>query len=105
MTREGKVTLFIMSVPNHKDQARVVQYVETVRQVQDITGKSPTLFLLTGGRPITNLSSNIKKLGDWYGLSLPSASRVRKDRGYVCGNESGGFSPSPPRHPPYAPLG
>ena len=92
VTREGKVTLFIRSVLNHKtamegvtkvileplDQARVVQYVETVRQAQDITGKSPTLFLLTGGRTITNQSSKIKKLVDRYGLSLPSVSRVRK---------------------------
>ena len=33
---------------------------------------------LSGGRVLTNLSTRIKKLGEKYKLSLPSASRVRK---------------------------
>lgn len=66
-----------MSVVNHKtategvakvmmkdlDQARVAQYVDTVRQVQDITRKCPNLFVLTGSRPIVNLSPKLKQVG------------------------------------------
>ena len=90
--REGKETFFVMGVVNHKtamegvakvtldpiDQARVCLYQETVRDVQDVTGDSPLLFLLTGSRAVSNLSSRVKRVGERYGLVLPSASRVRK---------------------------
>ena len=50
----------------------------TVRTLQDPLGKSPYLFVLCGARQILNLSSCIKTVGAKYGLTLPSASRVRK---------------------------
>ena len=89
---ESKVTkngsLYIMSVEHHKtalegvakvvmeavDHGRVVLYVDTIRNVQ--VGKTDTnnLFVLNGGRPLGNLSSKIKSIGN----RLPSATRVRK---------------------------
>ena len=92
VVREGREVLYIMSVENHKtalegvakvilqpvDQARVVQYIDTVRQVQDVKSVTQNLFILTGGRAIRNMSTKLKKLGKRFGLSLPSACRVRK---------------------------
>ena len=81
-----------MSVENHKtavegvanvvldgvDHGRVIQYLETVRRRQVGDKEVENLFVLSGGRPIVNLSSKIKAIGSRYGLSLPSATRVRK---------------------------
>ena len=84
--------IYIMSVENHKtavegvakvvldgvDHGRVIQYLETVRRRQVGDKEVENLFVLSGGRPIVNLSSKIKAIGLRYGLSLPSATRVRK---------------------------
>ena len=91
VVRTGDETVFVMKVVDHKtgskgtanlvvektDLARITLYIDTVRKVQN-TGNSSLLFLLTGGRRVGNLSSRLKALGRLYGLTLPSASRVRK---------------------------
>ena len=83
--------LFVMKVHKHKtatedparvvmdkiDQARTALYIETVHNLQN-TSDSPLLFVLSGGRPISKLSSRLKSVGRRYNLDLPNASRVRK---------------------------
>ena len=82
-------TLYIMSVEHHKtateglvldavDHGRVLHYIDTIRMVQVGKTDSKKLFVLTGGRPLGNLSSKLKLIGGKYRLSLPSATRVRK---------------------------
>lgn len=92
MNQEVGKPLVVMSVERHKtsmegfaklvleplDHARLGQYIHLVRPLQDTQGKSNHLFLLSGSRPITKLSTKLKSLGVKYGLSLPTASRVRK---------------------------
>ena len=85
-------TLYIMSVEHHKtatqgvakvvldavDHGRVLHYIHTIRMVQVGKTDSKKLFVLTSGRQLGNLSSKLKSIGGKYGLSLPSATRVRK---------------------------
>ena len=56
------------------DQARTALYIRNLQNTSD----SPLLFLLSGGRPISKLSSRLKSVGLRYNLDLPNASRVRK---------------------------
>ena len=86
VTKNG--SLYIMSVEHHKtalegvakvvmdavDHGRVVLYVDTIRNVQVDKTDTNNLFILTGGRPLGNLSSKIKSIGN----RLPSVTRVRK---------------------------
>lgn len=55
-----------------------MQYITTVRLLQDTLGKSPNLFVLSGAHPVKKLSSQIQRVGLKYGLNLPSATKVRK---------------------------
>lgn len=85
-------TRYVMSVQQHKtsqegyaklvleplDHARICQYVHQIRPLQDPEGISTNLFIVSGGRPLSKLSSRLKALGGKYTLNLPSASRVRK---------------------------
>ena len=91
--RQGGELMHLMYVEHHKtslegaakvilepvDHSRIVLYLSTVRPLQESSmTANHHLFLLTGGRVLTNLSTRIKKLGEKYKLSLPCASRVRK---------------------------
>lgn len=90
--KDETTPLYVVSVREHKtalegyaklvldgtDHCRIIQYKATVRKLQDSDGKSPQLFLLSGGRPLTHLSSRIQSFGKRYNLNLPTAAKVRK---------------------------
>ena len=91
--KDGKApSVYVMCVKEHKtaqdgyarvllegiDYSRILLYKNTVRKCLDPDGTSTNLFVLSGSRPLTKLSSRIQSLGKIYGLTLPTATRVRK---------------------------
>ena len=91
--KDGKApSIYVMCVKEHKtaqdgyarvllegiDYSRILLYKNTVRKCLDPDGTSTNLFVLSGSRPLTKLSSRIQSLGKIYGLTLPTATRVRK---------------------------
>jgi hypothetical protein len=92
MQRDEKASLYIMAAKEHKtaqeeyakvvmegvDYARIVQYKVSVRKCLDVEGTASHLFILSGGRKVTKLSSRVQSLGKKFGLTLPTATRVRK---------------------------
>ena len=91
--KDGKApSVYVMCVKEHKtaqdgyarvllegiDYSRILLYKNTVRKCLDPDGTSTNLFVLSGSRPLTKLSSRIQSLGKIYALTLPTATRVRK---------------------------
>lgn len=102
---DGK-TLVVARVHNHKtavhqtakltlkpdEEVRVQQYMVRIRPCILEGKQSVYLLMLTGGRRVTNLSRMISTLGMKFGISLPTATQVRKSGASAVAQKYGSTS-------------
>ena len=73
-SRQGPAKLVVEEL----DIPRLEGYVRTLRPLLDPTESLPELFVVPGPARLSNLSWRLKRLGDEYGLTLPTTTRIRK---------------------------
>ena len=57
---------------------KLLLYADVVRRYLDPNNSSPYFFVRHGGGQLTQLSNRIKAVGHRFGMTLPTATRVRK---------------------------
>ena len=72
--REGTAKLVLDGV----DFNRLRQYIVCVRPLQDSENSSKFVIVLSGGKQLNKVATRIRRLGNHYGLTLPTPTRVRK---------------------------
>ncbi len=89
---EGEEDVYVMRVVRHKtarqgpanitmlkhDWELVKKYVNKVHPLTDPYGEFDSLFLDQEDKPVRNLSSHIRWLGQKYEMNLPTCTELRK---------------------------
>lgn len=94
--KQGEV--WVMTVYSHKTQRhgparvavgdkfkpRIDNYVRYIRPLCDPFERTETLLSLPGGKPVSKLNSILHRLGDHYGIYIPTGTQLRKHTARAC---------------------